>query len=202
MREEDEIVKRTVDYYDKKAELWAFFRGNRKEVYPWRLQIKEFHRLLPKGNIIEIGSGVGKEAFLLISLGYNYTGIDASKNVLKLAKQRNPAGKFFQVAVNDLNFPEKEFDGFWTTATLIHIPKSRIDDAMERIRRMLKPRAIGFIGIKSGSGEENNLKTGRWLSYYSQQEFREVLIRNNFSIIKEGERQGVEELWLYYFVRK
>ena len=161
-----------------------------------------FKELLPRGKVLEIGSGAGKDASALISLGYDYTGTDASEGLLNIAQKRNPMAKFYKMAVHDLSFPDQEFDGFWTAATLLHIPKAGVGEALKSIGRVVKSGGIGFISMKAGAGEREDASTGRWFAYYSQDGFHKILEENGYSVIQEDTRKGEKDWWLVYFVKK
>ena len=193
---------KTVDYYDRDAEKWSRAHGGFEEKSYWEEEMEYFRKLLPNGKIIEIGSGAGKDASALIKMGYEYTGTDASSGLIVVAQRRNPEATFINVAVHNLQFPEKLFDGFWTAATLLHIPKSNINSALMSINKIVKPGGIGFISIKEGDGGKEDVNTGRWFAYYRQQEFRKKLILNGFSVIKEQKRPGEKDTWLVYFIKK
>jgi ubiquinone/menaquinone biosynthesis C-methylase UbiE len=191
----------TINYYDREAENWASaHHGNEEESY-WKEEMERFHQLLPKGRVLEIGSGAGKDASALIRMGYEYVGTDASEGLLKVAQRRNPEASFKKVSVYDLDFPARSFDGFWTAATLLHIPKKRIDEALQRIKSQIKPDGVGFITVKAGAGERPDPETGRLFSYYSQKGFKRVLERNNFEVVEESTRKGQKDWWLCYWVR-
>lgn len=153
--------KKTLKYYDKHAEEWSKDRSPLTSSF-WDQDVEKFHHFLPKGKIIEIGSGSGREASRLIALKYDYIGTDLSKGLLGYAKKNNPKGKFLLKNVYDLDFPANFFDGFWTSATLLHIPKSKIEIALKSINRILKQGAVGFISIKENKGisESEEEKTG------------------------------------------
>lgn len=193
--------KRTINYYDQNAEKWINSHGGKREESYWVSEMVKFHELLPKGKVLEIGSGAGNDAYALIRLGYNYTGTDASGGLLKVAQERNHQATFKNVSVYDLDFPEKSFDGFWCVATLLHIPKSRIDEALQKIKTQIKKGGIGFISMKTGEGEVEDKESGRLYSYYSQEEFRDVLKRNGYKVVEEKTRPGEKEIWLCYWVR-
>lgn len=159
---------------------------------------------MPKGKIIEIGSGGGRDAQMLISMGYDYIGTDVSQTLLEVAQENNPGARFVYQSVYELNFPNEKFDGFWTAATLLHIPKSRIDEALQSIKNVLKDDAVGFISLKEGEREEivDQYEGKRFFAFYSMEEFEEVLKRNNFEVLWKL-RQPVSEntIWLQFIVR-
>ncbi len=192
---------RTVNYYDAHAEEWVEKHNGYEERTYWPDEMRRFRELLPEGKILEIGSGSGKDASNLIRLGYDYTGIDASGGLLKIAEKRNPGGTFRKMSVQSLDFEKNTFNGFWTVATLLHIPKEEIDLSLRNIAEAVKLDGIGFISLKAGAGEREDKETGRWFSYYSGEEFAKILRRNDFKLIESGTRKGEKGYWLLFFVK-
>ena len=191
----------TIGYYDTHAIEWSnIHHGDEQESY-WKVEMDMFHKFLPCGKVLEVGSGSGKDASALLRLGYDYVGTDASKGLLEIAQKRNPNTIFRCVAVQDLDFEENEFDGFWTAATLLHMPKNEIDDALKNIVRVVKPNGVGFISVKAGAGERKDVETGRWFSYYSSDGFKEILERNKLRVIESRTKKGEKDFWLVFFVK-
>ena len=195
--------KQTIDYYDRNAERWVLSHGGGEGKSYWKEEISRFGELLlPGSKILEIGSGGGLEAAELVSMGYDYTGVDASQGLLKVARKRNPEAIFIHSRVEDLDFPESNFDGFWTAATLLHIPKNKIDRVLEIIKKQLRPGGIGFISLKQGEGEAIDEPNGRLFAYYTQSEFSDVLKRNGFEVLESKIRLTEGEItWLVFYVK-
>lgn len=194
-------LEQTIGYYNNAAEAWSVAHGGHEEASYWQGEMQRFHELLPTGKVLEIGSGAGKDASALIAMGYDYTGTDASAGLIKVASKRNPQAKFRNIAVHDLDFPKHEFDGFWTAATLLHIPKDKIDEALQKIKSQVKPGGVGFITMKEGTGEKEDPETGRWFAYYSKDEFQQVLEKNGYKVIEEKSRKGEKDWWLCFWVK-
>lgn len=195
----------TLETYEKQAEDWSVTRHNS---HFWESEMTAFYRHLPIGSILEIGSGSGRDARELIDLGYDYTGTDISESFIKIARRENPNAPFFHQSVYDLSFPEPPgFDGFWASAVLLHVPKSRIDEALQAIIRCMKPRAVGFISLKQGKTEgvleeEQSGKTYRRLfSFWMPYEFANVLERHHIAILESAVRVADNTTWLTYIVR-
>ena len=200
LTEPEEVTRRT---YDGLADKWV---ADHSSTDFYAEELKTFQRLLPDGSILEIGSGGGRDAQALVKAGYNYLGTDISSGLIKAASKINPDAKFEKVSIYDLNFPQP-FDGFWCAAMLIHIPKSRINEALQAIKRNMRRGAIGFITIKEGIGEGLEQKTeldggGRFFAYWQNNEFKKVLTSNGFEVIEEEYRPSSERSkWLIYFVK-
>jgi 2-polyprenyl-3-methyl-5-hydroxy-6-metoxy-1,4-benzoquinol methylase len=198
----DDIKVKTVKYYDNEANTWSASHGGDDKDSWWKNEMLKFNGYLPSGKIIEIGAGIGKDAQSLISLGYDYVGTDASIGLLELAKQRNPSAQFIQKYAHELDPSLGEFDGFWASAVLLHIPRDEMIDSLSAISSILKNNGIGFITMKEGDGERIDEKTGRLFTYYKEREFRDVLKSTGFSVLEVERRDTEKDNWLIFYVKK
>jgi ubiquinone/menaquinone biosynthesis C-methylase UbiE len=191
--------RETIAYYDRHAQEWAEKRKKTTEPSFWDAELKDLAKF-PKGKILELGSGSGREALELIAMGYEYTGIDASQELLKIAQARIPSSQFFHTTVYRLPFPPATFDAFFSWALLPHVPKHRIDEALTSLKNVLKPGATGFIAMREGQGEAQEQATSRWFSYYQQEEFEKILQQNGFNVVRKNKKPSRADLvWLTFF---
>lgn len=147
----------------------------------WRKDFEEFRKFLPKGKIIDIGCGEGKDALFFKESYkfYQYIGIDVSPEMIREARKLVPGIIFLEMNMYEINmyFKRDSFDGFWVIDSLPHIPKDKIfrfgvfqkkiDIVLKQIRKVVKPDGIGFISVKE-----------------NKDEFREILEKNGFEILK------------------
>lgn len=193
----------TMHSYDSSAREWMYSHMTPKF---WDDNFDYFYELFPEGRVLEVGCGAGRDAQELIKHGYDYTGIDISGNLLELAQENNPEGRFQKMSLYDMNF-EQPFDGFWCAAVLIHVPKKRIAEALQAIKHSVIPKAIGFIAMKEGEGEKMEVKDylknlDFLFAYWQNQEFREVLRKNDFEVLRQGLIPVSEKTrWLTYHVQ-
>lgn len=198
--------KRTVDAYNKIADEF----NDRNSLSIYREEYQLFRSFF--GNerkILEIGCGTGRDARALIDIGFDYIGIDASEEMLRIAQKRVPSGKFIIGDFFHLPFRNDTFDGFWAVASFLHVPKTEIDTVLQQAHRVAKPHGIGFISLKEKTvmdeGYIKESKGGgieRYFSFYTPGEFQEILARNQFEISDSRthtEHDGTK--WLCYFVR-
>ncbi|MBI4059313.1 class I SAM-dependent methyltransferase [Candidatus Microgenomates bacterium] len=196
------LERQTIEYYDREAENWVATHGGPEGESYWKEELDRFNGLLASGKILEIGSGAGKEAELFLLQGYDYTGIDASESLLNIARKRNPQAKLIYKRVEELDFPDSSFDGFWAAASLLHIPKSQIREVLVNLRRQIKLGGVGFISLKEGDGEEIEMETGRHFSYYQPDEFRDFLKGSGWEVIEAKVRpRGNDTTWLIFYIR-
>lgn len=194
----------TVNTYDRQAENWSSGHGSANF---WGEEMTRFKELLPSGRILEIGAGGGRDAKELIEGGYDYYGTDISAGLLKQARKNNPGVSFEEVSVYDLDY-EELFDGFWCSAVLLHIPRPRIDDALQAVNKNMKRGAFGFIAIKEGEGErleaddKSSQGDERFFVYWTNDDFSKKLVDNGFEIVERGYRPMSERTkWLTYIVQ-
>jgi ubiquinone/menaquinone biosynthesis C-methylase UbiE len=195
----------TIETYDMVADIWS---GVYSQPGFWTNEMRRFQELLPSGTILEIGAGAGEDAVELISYGFGYVGTDISEKLLQSARRKLPAQKFYALSVYDLDF-EQKFNGFWASRVLLHLPKSRIDQALQSIKRAVEPGAIGFISLIDGSGEGMELEPWddgsqhqRYFAYYSKAEFSAVLRKNGFKLADYSYRKDSDRFkWHCFFVQ-
>lgn len=140
----------TLNTYQTIAEGWT--AGLRKDF--WEKEYAKFSQLLPKGKVIDIGCGSGRESLWFTGHKYEYVGIDFSSAMVEIAKKANPKATFEVKSFYDLDFPLDSFDGFWASCSLVHAPREKVAKVLEEIRNIVKPGGIGFVAVKEGKGEQ------------------------------------------------
>ena len=197
----------TIQAYSENAVEWV---KEHSDTNYWKEELATFKGLLPSGKILEIGCGGGRDAKVLISMGYDYIGTDISSEFVKVAKRLVKNGKFLCKSVYDLGFKDSKFDGFWASAVFLHIPKRRIDEALQDVVRVTRDNGLVFISVKQGKGEpiieevyigsNRNLKL--FWAFYHKTEFDKVLKRNNLEVIMFNKWTiSKRTTWLIYFVK-
>lgn len=195
----------TIKTYDKNAAQWTMVHH---AVNEWAGVAQEFKELLPSGKILEIGCGGGRDAATLIKLGFDYIGTDASTGMVNAAQKIVPYANFQQCSVYELAKLGLTFDGFWACAVLLHIPRYRIDDALQGIASVVSQGAIGMISIKDGDEEEfevrdkDGMHEERLFVYWKKDDFETTLYRNGFSVAQYKYRPVNERTnWHIFLVR-
>jgi ubiquinone/menaquinone biosynthesis C-methylase UbiE len=91
-------------------------------------------------SILDVGTGTGRAALLLARSGAQVTGVDASDQMLSMARERALAqGADVQFVVGDahaLEFPDRSFDMAVSLRVLMHTPKWY--DCLEELCRVAK----------------------------------------------------------------
>ena len=195
------------EHYDKNALPWA---KQRCRFSDHLRDFEEFQRLLPGGKIVDLGCGTGRDSQPFTSAGYEYVGVDLSEGMIGQAKKSFPDLDFEVMNLLDLKIKDESFDGIWSFAAYLHIPKDSINRAMQEAYRVLKPGGIGYVVVKKGSKEcyLDSKQGKRYWSFYGKNQFAEVLKNNGFKILKSWEdRRDYDppddvSIYLCYFIQR
>lgn len=87
----------------------------------------------------------------------------------------------------DLEFEEEKFDAVWALNTLLHVPKKSLEDVLENIKKILKPRGLFYIGIyggydSEGIWEEDLYEPKRFFSFYEERQIKGV-VKKHFDLV-------------------
>lgn len=158
----------------------------------------------PKGKILDIGCGSGRDTKYFLSKGFAVTSMDASSVMSKLSSKEidHPVQTKNILDLNKRN----EFDGIWASSSLPHLPKSEIGDGFNSLISALKKGGILYASFKKGDGEGIDDK-GRYLSRYQISEIEDLIKKTkkgNLIHIWESDaaRQDSTERWINILVSK
>ncbi len=114
--------------------------------------------------ILDVATGIGKQAFAFAKKGYDVIGIDLSEGMLKVANKKNKYGNVkFEVAdATNLPFEDKYFDVSCISFAFNEMPLSIRKKVLEEMVRVTKPK--GIIVIIDNALPKN--KIGRYLIYH------------------------------------
>lgn len=105
----------------------------------------------------------------------------------------------------DLSF-SNEFDGIWTCASLLHVPKDQMPAVLKKLADALKENGILYASFKYGNGEYVN--KGRLFTSYDKASFEKLVSRKpNLKVVKMWLTEDVRpdragEMWLNVLLKK
>lgn len=178
-------VAATINSYDRTAQQYAEKTANllRQEL------IQKFCAIVPRGKILDLGCGPGRDANVLANKGYDVTGIDLSLEMLRIARYTAPHARFAYMDQRRLNFDNDSFQGIWALASFLHVPKAEIPGTLGEAHRVLKKGGGIHIGIKAGVGEEflPDTRYGKdimkFYSYFEPGELEAAMEQEGFKIL-------------------
>ncbi len=159
---------------------------------------------LAKGNVIDIGSGPGRDALILKEKGIDVTCLDASEKMIELCKERGLRG-----VVGDFNalpFKDNSFGGAWAYTSLLHVPKAEVSTSFREIARVLKAGGILGLGLIEGTTEGYRESSGvhlpRWFSFYTKEEVERLLSEHDFEVLMFDQFKPSSKNYLNFIARK
>jgi SAM-dependent methyltransferase len=137
-----------MDYYKENAR--AFVESTLQ--VDMRPLYQRFLPLLPeRALILDAGCGSGRDAKSFIELGHQVTAFDSSVEIAALAEKEIGQPVHVQ-RVQDIRY-EKEFDGIWACASLLHVPAGELPDVFRQLARALKSNGVIYCSFKYGQDE-------------------------------------------------
>lgn len=108
-----------------------------------RVLLEEIENFAPSGDVLELACGPGTFTALLRRYAATLTAVDASPEMLALARAQAPDARFVQADLFSWR-PDRRYDvvffGFW----LSHVPLERFDAFWAMVRDALKPSGRVF----------------------------------------------------------
>ena len=195
MKEKDKNQK-TVEAYDKNPQFYA----DKFDSYGVRFEdIDRAIKLNESGSdtVLELGCGNGRDAQYIISkVGKdNYTGVDASEGLIKLAIEKNPVGTFH---VKDMLAPDLyvslETRGIiFSFASVLHLKREELADLILKCHKILKIGGILYISTKYGEYREleiENLGSKKYYYPYTPEDIKKLAgldFETVYSVIQDSD---------------
>ncbi len=180
------VDRQTVDIYAAKAADYI-------SLDPTKTQIRalaSFLSALPAhSRILDLGCGPGSHGAVMVAQGHQVTGLDATPGFVEAARLQGLDAR--QGDFDDVT-EEASYDGVWASFSLLHAPRADFPRHLASIHRALIPGGMLFLGMKLGVGEARDV-LGRFYSYYSEKELRDLLAQARFTGIQAitGQAKGL-----------
>src|SRR4051794_15440015 len=108
------------------------------------------------GRVLEIGSGSGRDAAQLESLGLDVRRTDITPGFVDLLRAHGHAADVLDPLVDDLDDPARPgtpYDGVWASASLLHVDRSDLAVVLARLAAATRPGGVLAVSLKEGDGE-------------------------------------------------
>jgi len=208
-----QIIDVTLQTYESTCDVYKFVRGNKLkeiDVICWSTLIKYIDKYISTDkynvNILDVGTGNGRDLIHGQSLGYNVIGIDNCNGFIELLAKHQidgliKANSYKKCDMRALDFPDCSFDVVRHNATLLHLPligkKYTVDLALNEAFRVLKPNGLLYIFVKTGTTLEihdtRESLGERIFQYFSHKTLNDAVTRNDFTIIYTSDEVELRE---------
>jgi SAM-dependent methyltransferase len=148
----------------------------------WYKEIDRFTSHIEGRDILSLGCGTAFDAQYFNQKGYVYTGIDITRPMLEVARDRGSDERLTQMNMYELGFKSNSFDAIWLFDSICHIPREKIPILLKEIHRVLKPRGVAYIRIAT-EGENEQYREGYgFISNWAPEKFGSELISSAYTI--------------------
>lgn len=166
--------------------MGKWFAQNRYAGLEEKIYLDDLLKRLPSNaRILDLGCGSGKPILeYLISQNINVLGIDASEQMLELARLNFPDTQFMLKDMRKLDLGEK-FDAIIAWHSFFHLPAADQPGMFGIFRRHLKPNGILLFTSGTDSGEVWAINGGENLFHASldTEQYQSLLESNQFEVL-------------------
>lgn len=133
-------------------------------------------KLIPRdGNILEIGSGFGRDAAYIQARGFAIECSDAVPNFVDLLKKKGFEAHALNVLRDTIN---GAYDMVFADAVMLHFNPDEAAHVTNKVHAVLKDAGIFALRVKRGNGAawtEEKLGAPRYVYYWQPEELRAML---------------------------
>ncbi len=164
----------TKEYYSKNAKAFI----ERTLNVDMTAQYSLFEKHLPtKGKILDIGFGSGRDS-LYFSKNYEVVSIDNCEAFIDEGK-KTLNNEVLLMDVREMN-SNKEFEGIWANASLLHIPFNELSKILDNCFKALKDNGVMYMSFKYGDYE--GIRNGRNFTDLNEKRLENLLINTRFKL--------------------
>ncbi|WP_421931549.1 class I SAM-dependent methyltransferase [Phenylobacterium sp.] len=135
-------------YYDENADRF-FADTAHADMSQARRRFVE--ALAPGARILDAGCGSGRDALAFREAGFEVTAFDGSAQMARRASAHTGL-EVLHLTFDQVTWREA-FDGLWSCASLLHVPRAELPGVMARLRDALVPGGVWEMSFKLGTGE-------------------------------------------------
>jgi SAM-dependent methyltransferase len=134
------------------------------------------------GLILEVGSGTGRDADFIESLGGKVRRTDATQAFLDLQAERGKHAERLNLLTDTLGGP---YDAILAICVLIHVERAATDRVLRKIRRALRPGGVFLTAVWEGTRQTD----GRYhMTYWTRRAFATRLTAAGLTVVWDNRR--------------
>ena len=168
----------TINFYEKNAEAYAALTvtADMSRAY------EKFLAYLPLGaKVLDAGCGSGRDSLYFMRQGYRVIMLDASAAMCRCAEKLT-GQKALHKTFAEINF-DKQFDGIWANASLLHVPEQELENVLKILHRALKDDGVLYASWKYGEAERRDGE--RFYCDMTEEKLKKLLRRTGCFVCKE-----------------
>jgi SAM-dependent methyltransferase len=138
---------RDVEYYDEHATSYA---AATLDVDLSAIRSRFLRHVRPKGLILDVGSGSGRDTLAFLRLGYSVEAIEPSAALAAISVKLTGV-RPRNIRAQELT-DDNRYDAIWACASLVHVPSHVLEDVFHRLSRAARDEAPIYVSFKHGHG--------------------------------------------------
>jgi 2-polyprenyl-3-methyl-5-hydroxy-6-metoxy-1,4-benzoquinol methylase len=163
----------------------------------------------PGASVLDVGCGVGLAVAVLASKGFRPAGIDASAEMVRYARARNPNHQIYHADIFQTQLPGK-YDALWLEAFIHLFPSTMTNALFDRLLALLKPNGIVTLSTtvadKPSEGwtrkSDYALAPTRFRRRWTRKELTSILDANKLIVVDQWDRiDPFGKEWMIYIVQ-
>jgi len=176
---------KTIDVYNQ------YVKEYEQKFMPFDLYNDTFDYLLEviplNSSILELGCGPGNviKYFLNKRVDLKITGIDLAPEMLKRAKEINPAATFHLMDIRHTTKIKEQFDAIVSAFSLPYLSSKDLPSFFQHLKRLTKNNGFVYISCMEGESEKSGFEKTSFTGdseiyiYYHQRRYLESLLAEN-----------------------
>lgn len=155
-------------------------------------------------NILELGSGFGRNASYITKQGYRIERTDAVPAFIELLQSKGFTTRFLDALKDDFG---SQRDMILANGVLIHFTPPETAGVLAKVFAALKPGGIFAFSVKQGEGgvwTDEKLGAPRFFQYWQPEDLKKLTAVHGFEWLTmlEGRTSLRNASWLYVILRK
>jgi SAM-dependent methyltransferase len=205
------LIRRMSQHSKRLMESVEFYNQHAEQFYEDTISIDmrelyaPFISLIPKGSeILDAGCGSGRDSLFFIQQGYKVTAFDASAALVELST-RLIHQEVLQLRFHELKF-DNQFNAVWACASLLHVPRTHIDEVLSKLANALKSHGVLYASFKYGDMEFE--ADGRLFNCYDEFSFSKLVAKHSkLALLRSWKSKDLrpskcDEFWLNALLRR
>lgn len=192
---------RTVEAYEGYARQYAAAVSQESSGQA-REGIERIAAIVPKGTILELGSGPGWDADFAESLGLTVRRTDVTQAFRDFQAERGKTIDALDILVDEFGGP---YDGVVALYVLQHIDRNQIASVLGKVSQALKTGGVFLVSLRQGEGEiwEHGEKSGDYhVVLWSEADFVAQLNTVGLRVLWKELNSDHDEDWLTILAQK
>lgn len=177
-----------MSYQDIIPALQAYYDNTAAErddagIASWKARERDvFFELLGERSartLLELGSGPGRDGVFFRDRGLRVTCTDLSPAMVERCRNKGleaHVANFLHLDLPDL--PNRTFDAVYALNSLLHVPKAELPAVLSRVRDLINPGGLFYLGVYGGNNfegiwPEDRHDPKRFFAYYRDRDLLE-----------------------------